>query len=333
MERMLLPADRKKETIIRAEEDTDFNYGCIPKEREPLFNYIDKGIINLDKPAGPTSHEISSWVKRILEVKKTGHGGTLDPKVTGILPITIGSAARVSSALLTAGKEYICIAKFHKHVELNQVKSLLNLFTCEIYQRPPLISAVARILRKRRIYYMDLLEFSEDYALFRVGCQAGTYIRKLCHDFGEVLGTGANMVELRRTRSGLFQEDETLVTLHNVNDAVYLYKQEGEEKYLRKFILPMEKAVEHMNQIIIRDTAVDAICHGADLGINGVLSFHAGIEKKDKVAIMTQKGELVAFSLVLQSARKMISLHSGLVAKTKQVFMTRKIYPYWKKPK
>lgn len=333
MERMILPADRKKETIIRAEEETDSNYGCIPTEREPFLNYIEKGIINLDKPAGPTSHEISSWVKRILEVKKTGHGGTLDPKVTGILPITIGSAARVSAALLTAGKEYICIAKFHKQVNLNQVKSLLNLFTCEIYQRPPLISAVARILRKRRIYYMDLLEFTDNYALFRVGCQAGTYIRKLCHDFGEILFCGANMVELRRTRSGLFQEDETLVTLQNIHDAVHFYKEEGEEKYLRKFILPMEKAVEHMDKIIIRDTAVDAICHGADLGINGVLSFHGGIEKSDKVAIMTQKGELVAFSLALQSARKMISLRSGLVAKTKQVFMTRKLYPYWKKPK
>lgn len=180
---------------------------------------------------------------------------------------------------------------------------------------------------------MDLLEFTDNYALFRVGCQAGTYIRKLCHDFGEILFCGANMVELRRTRSGLFQEDETLVTLQNIHDAVHFYKEEGEEKYLRKFILPMEKAVEHMDKIIIRDTAVDAICHGADLGINGVLSFHGGIEKSDKVAIMTQKGELVAFSLALQSARKMISLRSGLVAKTKQVFMTRKLYPYWKKPK
>ncbi|MHA1729245.1 MAG: RNA-guided pseudouridylation complex pseudouridine synthase subunit Cbf5 [Promethearchaeota archaeon] len=337
MERMPLPCDQKKETIIRAEEETNPEYGCKPEQRSPLASFLNNGIINLDKPSGPTSHEIASWVKRILEVKKTGHGGTLDPNVTGILPMAIGDAARIAPALLSAGKEYVCIIRFHKYIDLSRIKASLNLFTTEIYQRPPIKSAVARNLRKRRIYYIDLLktitskENNRNFALFKIGCQAGTYIRKLCYDLGEVLFSGAHMVELRRTRSGFFKEDDSLFTLQDINDAMYIYKNEGDESYLRKIIKPKEIATDCMAKMIIRDTAVDAICHGADLGVNGVLNLNAGIEKGDFIAIMTQKGELVAFAIALQSAIKIASLKSGLVAKTKRVLMPRKTYPHlWK---
>jgi len=330
---MPLPSDKTKEMIIRAEEETDQAYGSKPEDRTPFNNYLNHGIINLDKPSGPTSHEIDTWVKKILEVEKTGHGGTLDPNVTGVLPIGIGNAVRVITAISTAGKEYVCICKFHKDVEENRVLALMNLFTTQIWQRPPIKSAVARVLRPRRIYYITPIEFQNNYALFRVGCEAGTYIRKLCFDFGEVLLTGASMHELRRSRAGYFREDTNLITLQDLNDAMYIYKNEGNDSYLRKIVAPMERAVEHMDQIIIRDTAVDAICHGAHLAANGVLKLHAGIEKKDLIAIMTQKGEIVAFSEALQNARKIASLHSGLVAKTKRVLMERKTYPYWKKQK
>lgn len=333
MERMPLPADRTKELIIKAEEETDPRYGSIPEMRQPLSNYINYGIINLDKPAGPTSHEVVGWVKSILKVDKTGHGGTLDPNVTGILPVAIGNATRINSALLTAGKEYVCIIKFHKKVDLNRIKWAFRLFNTEIYQRPPLKSAVARVLRPRRIYYIDILEFNEEenQVLFKIGCEAGTYIRKLCYDLGEILLVGASMEELRRTRVGKFVEDKTLASLQDLNDAMYVYKEWGDESYLRKLILPMEKAVEHCDKVFIRDTAVDAICHGADLAANGVISLHANIEKGGLVAIMTQKGELVALGQALQSARKIASLKSGLVVKTKRVFMPRKLYPYFKK--
>ncbi|MCP4762284.1 MAG: RNA-guided pseudouridylation complex pseudouridine synthase subunit Cbf5 [archaeon] len=333
MERLPLPADGKKELIIKAEEETDLNFGVIPKERTPLSNYMNYGIINLDKPSGPTSHEVVTWVKKLLEVNKTGHGGTLDPKVTGVLPTAIGEAAKVVQALLSAGKEYTCVVEFHREVKLAQIRSLFNLFTTEIWQRPPVISAVSRVLRKRRIYYLDLFEINNRTVLFKVGCQAGTYIRKLCHDFGEVLLCGAHMAELRRTRAGLFTEDDTLYTLQDINDAYYIYKEEGDESYIRQIIQPMEKAVEHIDKIFIRDTAVDSICHGADLAVNGVLSLNAGIEKGDLIAIMTQKGELICLAKALQSARKIASIKSGLVAKTKRVLMPRKTYPYFKKTK
>ncbi|MBN2154795.1 MAG: RNA-guided pseudouridylation complex pseudouridine synthase subunit Cbf5 [Candidatus Lokiarchaeota archaeon] len=329
MERRILPADESKEWIIKAEEETDFKYGCKPEDRRPLSHYINYGIVNLDKPMGPTSHEVVVWVKNVLQLEKTGHGGTLDPKVTGVLPVALGEATKVTSALLNAGKEYVCVIKFHQELDLEKIKGLMNTFTTVIWQRPPVKSAVARVLRKRRIYYIDILETVGKYTVFRVGCEAGTYIRKLCFDLGEVALCGANMAELRRTRAGLFTED-SVVTLQDLNDAFYISTEEGDDSYLYKLIQPMEKAVEHMQKIIVRDTAVDALCHGANLAANGVLKIHADIKKGDHVAIMTQKGELVAFGETFHSAIKIAKLSSGFVAKIERVAMPRRTYPHWK---
>ncbi|MHA1109952.1 MAG: RNA-guided pseudouridylation complex pseudouridine synthase subunit Cbf5 [Promethearchaeota archaeon] len=330
MDQRILPADKKKDWIIKAEEETDYKYGSIPSERRPLSKYINFGIVNLDKPAGPTSHEVVTWVKRILHLEKTGHGGTLDPNVTGVLPTALGEATKITSALLSAGKEYICAMKFHDDVKPEKVKGLMNTFATEIWQRPPIKSAVARVLRKRRIYYINIIESQPRYTLFRVGCEAGTYIRKLCFDIGEVALCGANMAELRRSRAGQFKED-TLVTLQDLHDAFYISTEEGDDSYLFNLIHPMEKAVEHMKKIVVRDTAVDAVCHGANLAANGVLSFNADIVKGDKVALMTQKGELIGFSVTFHSAIKMAKLKSGFFAKTERVAMPRKTYPHWKK--
>jgi H/ACA ribonucleoprotein complex subunit 4 len=329
MERRILPADTKKDWIIKAEEETDYKYGCKPEDRRPLSHYMDYGIVNLDKPSGPTSHEVVTWVKNILQLEKTGHGGTLDPRVTGVLPVALGNATKITSALLNAGKEYVCVIKFHDDMDPEKVRGLMHTFTTEIWQRPPIKSAVARVLRKRRIYYIDILESQPRYTLFRVGCEAGTYIRKLCFDLGEVALCGANMAELRRTRAGLFKED-TLVTLQDLHDAYHISTEEGDDSYLYKLVQPMEKAVEHMKQIVVRDTAVDAICHGANLAANGVLHLHSDIEKGDRVALMTQKGEFIAFCQTFKSAIKIAKLKSGFVAKTERVAMARKTYPHWK---
>ena len=137
------------------------------------------------------------------------------------------------------------------------------------------------------------------------------------------------MAELRRTRVGQFKED-SLVTLQDLNDAFYISEEEGDDSYLYKLVQPMEKAVEHMDKIIVRDTAVDAICHGANLAANGVLRLHSTINKGDKVALMTQKGELIAFGNTLHSAIKIFKLKSGFVCKIERVAMPRKTYPHWK---
>jgi H/ACA ribonucleoprotein complex subunit 4 len=316
--------------LIKAEGETDPNYGNFPDER-PLEDHIKRGIINLDKPSGPTSHEIDSWVKRILGVEKTGHGGTLDPKVTGVLPIGIDYATRAIQMLLGADKEYVCLMHLHEEISEAEIREILKEFQGKIFQTPPLKSAVKREMRVRNIYYVNILEIDGQDVLFKIGCEGGTYIRKYCHDVGEALGIGAHMAELRRTKSGPFTEDETLTTLQDVTDAYHIWKEEGDESFLRDCILPMELAVKHLPKIIIRDSAVDAICHGADLAAGGIVSLDDKIKENDTVAIMTLKGELVAAGESLKTSKEIYKANKGIVIDVKKVFMEPGTYPkMWK---
>jgi H/ACA ribonucleoprotein complex subunit 4 len=319
-----------EDLLIKAESVTDPVYGCYPRKR-PIEEHIQKGVVNLDKPMGPTSHEIDSWVKRILHVDKTGHGGTLDPRVTGVLPMGIEQATRVIQMLLGAPKEYVCLMRLHEDIDVKEVRNILQEFTGKIFQLPPLKSAVKRELRVRRIYYVKILELEGKDVLFRIGCEGGTYIRKYCHDIGEALGCGAHMAELRRTISGPFHEDETLKTLQDLTDAYHIWKDEGDESELRECILPMETAVSHLPKIVIRDSAVDAICHGADLAAGGVLSLSPQIDRGNRVAIMTLKGELVAAGESMETSGGIHKADGGIMVKTEKVFMQPATYPMmWK---
>jgi H/ACA ribonucleoprotein complex subunit 4 len=316
--------------IIKAESDTNLEYGCPPESR-PIEEHLRKGIINLDKPSGPTSHEVDSWVKRILDSQKTGHGGTLDPRVTGVLPIGIDQATRVIQLLLVAEKEYVCLMRLHQEVDEDTIRNILHEFQGKIYQTPPLKSAVKRELRVRSIYYVNILEINGQEVLFRIGCEAGTYIRKYCHDIGEALGIGAHMAELRRTKVGPFSEDETLTTLHDLTDAYHEWKEEGDEFLLRKCVLPMERAVKHLPKMIIRDSAVDAICHGADLASGGIVGLDEKIRKGDIISILTLKGELVASGESLENSDEIYQSSKGIMVDVKKVFMEPGTYPkMWK---
>ncbi|MDI9623910.1 MAG: RNA-guided pseudouridylation complex pseudouridine synthase subunit Cbf5 [Methanothermobacter sp.] len=312
--------------LIKNKAETDPAYGC-PPDKRPIHEYIQKGVINLDKPPGPTSHQVDSWIRRLLNVKKVGHGGTLDPKVTGILPIGIEKATRVLQLLLEADKEYVCIMRLHRPVKMAELERVFREFQGKIFQTPPMKAAVKRQLRVRRIYYTKILEVDGKDVLFRIGCEAGTYIRKYCHDIGEALGTGAHMLELRRTKVGPFTEDETLVTLHDLTDAYHFWIEDGEEKFLRKCIQPMEFAVRHLPKIVIRDSAVDAICHGANLAVSGIIGLDDNIERGDTVVLMTLKDELVAAGESMYSSLQILDAEKGIVVDTQKVFMERGTYP------
>lgn len=318
------------ELLHKAESETDPKYGCSPHKR-PIKEHISKGVINLDKPSGPTSHEVDSWVKRILSVDKTGHGGTLDPRVTGILPVGIDQATRVIHLLLQAPKEYVCLMRLHEEVEDCHITRILGEFQGKIFQTPPVKSAVKRELRVRKIYYVHLLELEGQDVLFRIGCEAGTYIRKYCHDIGEALGSGAHMAELRRTRVGPFCEDDTLKNLQEVTDAYHEWTEEGNESILRSVILPMEQAASHLPKVVIRDSAVDAIAHGADLAAGGIISLSSNIEKGCTVALETLKGELVAAGESLYRSNEICKKNKGIMVDIKKVFMEPGTYPkMWK---
>ena len=225
--------------------------------------------------------------------------------------------------------------KLHGNVKTEQVKQVLKEFEDLIYQRPPLRSSVKRQLRTRRIYYNEFIEHDGRNVLFKVGCEAGTYIRKLCFDIGEILGVGAHMQELRRTRAGPFIETSpTRVTLHDVAYWFGEWEEKKDEAILHKFIQPMEAALELLPKITIRDSAVDALCHGANLTAPGVVSVETGIEKGSIIAILTLKGEAVALAKALEPTEQILNLNHGAVAASQRVLMLRGTYPkVWKSGK
>ncbi len=247
--------------------------------------------------------------------------------MTGVLPIALEEATKIVQAILLSGKEYICIMKLHAETPENRVKSVLNEFCGTIYQRPPVRASVKRRLRTRKIYYNTFLEMNERNVLFKVGCEAGTYIRKLCYDIGEALGCSAHMQELRRTRAGPFKENTDLITLHELSYLHSQWQETNDETIPKKFIHPMEKTLEHIPKIYIRDSTVDAICHGAHLAAPGVLSVETDIKPNHVTAIFTQKDEAVALAKSLASTEQILNMNHGLVAKTERVLMHRGVYP------
>ncbi|MBT3394937.1 RNA-guided pseudouridylation complex pseudouridine synthase subunit Cbf5 [archaeon] len=321
----LLPFEKtKREIIVKKESISNKDYGKSPKERttEELIKY---GVVNINKPEGPTSHQVTSYVKDILKIEKAGHSGTLDPKVTGVLLIAVEDATRIVQTILTTGKEYICLMKIHKDKPEEEIREAVNSFIGKIKQIPPIRSAVKRRERERTIYYIDILEIKGKEVLLKVGCQAGTYMRKLCHDIGEKLETGAHMDQLVRTKAGPFNDTEWY-SLQELIDAYEFYK-EGNDSELKKIIKPIEDATSHLPKVWIMDTTVDSISHGAELNIPGISKFHSGIKRKDPVAILTLKGELVALGEAYLSSEEMTEKDMGTAIKTKKVFMKRGIYP------
>lgn len=321
-----LPFEKiKRELFVRKKAKTDSKFGCKPDERstDELVNY---GVVNINKPKGPTSHQVSAYVQKILKLKKAGHSGTLDPKVTGVLPVALGRGTRAVQALLPAGKEYVCLMHLHKEADEKKIKEAMKKFVGKIRQTPPLRSAVKRQERIRKVYYIKVLEIVEKDVLFVVGCQAGTYIRKLCHDIGAKLKTGAHMAELIRTKAGPFNE-KTMITLQDLADAYWYYKNEGNDKFLRKCIMPLEAAVSHFPKVFVLDTTVDTLCHGANLKVPGISMAEAEIQADETVAIMTLKGELVAIGKAKMISKEMVKKDKGIAVTADKVFMLPGTYP------
>nr|XP_027202131.1 H/ACA ribonucleoprotein complex subunit CBF5-like [Dermatophagoides pteronyssinus] len=313
---------------VRTGHYTPLAYGSSPLKRS-IAEYIDSGVINLDKPANPSSHEVVSWVKRILNCEKTGHSGTLDPKVTGCLLVCINRATRLVKMQQSVGKEYVGIIKFHnKPSGLAAITKAFETLTGALFQRPPLLSAVKRQLRVRTIYESKLIEYDEanGIALFWVSCEAGTYIRTLCVHIGMLLGCGAHMAELRRVRSGTLTEDTNLVNLYDVMDAKKYYESTKDESYLRKIIMPYETLLLHLPRLVVKDTAVNAITYGAQLMIPGLLRFENGIEVNTEVVMMTTKGEAIAIGIAKMSTSTMCSVDHGVVAVIKRNLMPKDHY-------
>ncbi|KAG6381269.1 putative rRNA pseudouridine synthase [Boletus reticuloceps] len=255
--------------LIRSSHFTPIPSGSSPLKRD-ISSYIKSGVINLDKPSNPSSHEVVAWLRRILRVEKTGHSGNSRSQ----------------------GKEYVCVLRLHSSLpNPTALPRALQTLSGALFQRPPLISAVKRQLRIRTIYESKLLEFDEkrNLAVFWVSCEAGTYIRTLCVHLGLVLGVGGHMQELRRVRSGAMSENDDIVTMHDVLDAQWMYDNTRDESYLRRVVRPLESLLVGYKRIVVKDSAVNAVCYGAKLMIPGLLRYEADISVNEDVVLMTTK--------------------------------------------
>ena len=318
---------KQLENLIEIDQDvTDDAYGTYYDKRT-IEQLLDNGLILLDKPPGPTSHETVEWTKRILKLEKIGHSGTLDPQVSGVLPLGLGEATKALGVLLYGPKEYHALGRLHSLPSKEKLSEIIQMFTGELFQKPPQRSAVVRQTRTRTIYELEVIEQKERLLLTRILCEAGTYIRKLYYDIGEVLGPGATMVELRRSRVDQFHEKDGLVTLHELADAFAVWEEKKDATKLIQMIKPVEFALSELKSVVIRDSAVDAMCHGAQLAIPGVLQISSHLKAGDIVGIYTQKGEAVALAESTMDEEEIRDVTKGYAFVTKRIIMAPNTYP------
>lgn len=252
--------------------------------------------------------------------------------MTGVLPVALGDAVKLVKFLMQSSKEYVAVMQLHKEVAAETLKEVVGLFRGKIYQKPPVRSSVKRALRVREILDIEVLEYEYSYVLLRVSCEHGTYVRKLIHDIGDILGVGAHMRELRRIRAGPFKEEVDLIKMHDLSEYVYLWRNKGDATLLMKAVKPGEYMISHLPKVIVNDVAVSAVTHGADLTVPGISIIHEKIRKGDSVAMFSLKGELVAIGIAQMHTEEVLQTRKGIFAKTQRVVMNRSTYPsLWKK--
>jgi len=285
-----------------------------PGDRSPAA-LLSFGLVNLDKPPGPSAHQVAEWVRELTGgalsdraatadpadtgggldtespaelVERVAHAGTLDPKVTGSLPLMLGDATRLAQVFDDAVKEYVAVLELHGPPP-SDFTAIVAEFEGEIYQKPPRKSAVKRQLRVREIFDLTVLERDGRKALLRIRCESGTYVRKLCHDLGLALGTGAHMGDLRRTATGTF-DDTTLVTMEEFTDALRFWIEDDDADPLRDVVDPAERALVTLPRVTIAPSAAREVAEGAPVYAPGVID----VADAEKGAATPTDGPLVA---------------------------------------
>ncbi|MGC9072340.1 MAG: RNA-guided pseudouridylation complex pseudouridine synthase subunit Cbf5 [Acidilobus sp.] len=243
------------------------------------------------------------------------------------MPVALENITKAIGVVVHSSKAYVCVMQLHGDVGLEEIKSVASEFTGTIYQRPPVRSNVRRALRLRSVFSIDVLETRDRLVLLRIESDPGTYMRKLCWDMGLVLGAGAHMRELRRIKSGPFTEDNNLVTLHQISEAVFRWREEGKDDMLRKAIMPGEVVMCEMPKIVLRDTAVESVVNGAYLAVPGIAMLTDDIKRGSPVAMFTLKGELVGLGEAIMDASEVIKSERGIAAKPKRIVMPHGVYP------
>jgi H/ACA ribonucleoprotein complex subunit 4 len=279
---------------------------------------LDDGLVIIDKPPGHTSHEISAFVKRITGAKRTGHAGTLDPEVSGVLPVALGRATKLLRYIAGETKVYVGIIKFRNVQTPAQIEALFKKFTGELVQTPPKISAVRKVPRKRTIYSLRLLEVGAKnprLALFEAKVGAGTYIRTLCEDIGKECG-GARMEELRRTAVGEIKESDA-VTMERLTDAMWLLKNRKDATELGRIISPPQRFI-FLPKAVIKDSAIVSVRAGAQIAAPAMVSMES-VSMGQKVALYSESGKFVGVGIARMSSEDLKQRKKGIVIKPERV--------------
>ncbi len=318
-------------TRVTLSEDSGLSSHGINPEEMSVEQRLNSGFILLDKPPGPTSHQIASWVRDLLGLDRLGHGGTLDPFATGVLPLMAGKSMKLTKGILKTDKSYIAVLKFSKPTARDDLLGVIGKLSGRIYNVPPEISAVKVQVRTRKIHQFELIELDKSVAIVKIVCEAGTYIRTIARDIGLMLGYNVELKELRRENSGRFALEDC-VTLQQIADAVWLWKECDNPDAIKKIIHPTEKLLLDKPYIVVKDSAASALCHGAPLLRPGIIEVSDKLTAGMEVAAFTAKHEVVGIVKMSKSFTDIVSITNGEIGKPVMILMEQDRYPpQWNK--
>jgi H/ACA ribonucleoprotein complex subunit 4 len=316
--------------ILDSEAKTDDEIGKIPDMRT-VEERLESGFILLDKAAGPSSHQVASWARDMFGLERLGHGGTLDPFATGVLPLMAGKSMKLTKKILTHNKTYICVFRFASEPDSKMLKEVMSNMTGRVFNVPPEISAVKIQVRSRRIFKFEKLDFKNNQMVARVECEAGTYIRTMARDMGLLLNMKVELKELRRETSGIFTLDDC-VTLQQLADAYWLWKELSQPEALLRIIHPIEKLLLDYPSVTVKDSAAAALSHGAPLLRPGIVSIDSAIDDGRDIVVNTMKGETVGIVNMIVTSDSVKDMESGEIARPSMVLLNQDLYPRrWKK--
>lgn len=316
--------------ILEKDAKTSPDHGTIPSERT-IEQLLESCFILLDKSPGPSSHQVSAWARDMMGLEKLGHGGTLDPFASGLLPLLSGKAMRLTGKILTHDKSYLALFKFGKELERNEIEEKMEMLKGKVYNVPPEISAVRVQVRTRKISKFDILDFDGNSLLTHIECEAGTYVRTMARDLGLLLDTPVELKELRRPTSGEFSLSQS-ITMQQLADAYWLWQEKGEEDAMLRILHPIEDMLSDLPRVVVKDGAAAALSHGAPLLRPGVVSIDDDLNVGSEVLLVTMKGEAVAIAKMSQNSKVIPDMNQGEVAKPNCVLMKEDTYPRsWKK--
>tara|TARA_B110001452_G_scaffold5040_1_gene4681 strand:- start:1633 stop:2601 length:969 start_codon:yes stop_codon:yes gene_type:complete len=317
--------------ILDAAASTNPAIGGIPDDRD-VEERLASGFILLDKPAGPTSHQLASWARDLFGLERLGHGGTLDPFATGVLPLMAGKTMKLTKKILTHKKTYICVFRFASVPDEAQLKKVMKQLTGRVYNVPPEVSAVKVQVRTRKIFTFEKIEMKGNDMIARVYCEAGTYIRTMARDLGLFLDMKVQLKELRRENTGVFKLEDC-ITMQDLADAVWLWKEHNQPEALLRVIHPIEKLLLDLPTATVKDSAAAALAHGAPLLRPGLVNISAGVKSGKEVVIQTLKGEAVGIVSLTLGTDEIAAINEGEVARPSMVLLDEGLYPRrWKSP-